>query len=43
VADGIARGVDFTRPDQLRGLGNMVVPLSGALALLILLNRDTER
>ena len=43
VADGIARGLDFTRPDQLRGLGNMVVPLSGALALLILLNRDTER
>jgi hypothetical protein len=43
VADGIARGVDFTLPDQLRGLGNMVVPLSGALALLILLNRDTER
>ena len=43
MADGIARGVDFTRPDQLRGLGNMVVPLSGALALLILLNRDTER
>jgi hypothetical protein len=43
VADGIARGLDFTRADQLRGLGNMVVPLSGALALLILLNRDTER
>jgi DNA (cytosine-5)-methyltransferase 1 len=43
VADGIARGLDFTRHDQFRGLGNMVVPLSGALALLILLNRDTER
>jgi len=32
-------GDDFSRADQLRGLGNMVVPLHGALALLVLLDR----
>ena len=41
MAARIARGMDFARPDQLRSLGNMVVPLQGALALLVLLNRDT--
>lgn len=39
MASGIAGGLDFARPDQLRGLGNMVVPQQGALALLVLLDR----
>ena len=39
VADGIARGLDFARPDQLRSLGNMVVSQQGAFALLALLER----
>lgn len=43
VAARVARGVDFTRTDQLRGLGNMVVPQQGSLALLVLLQRSTER
>lgn len=42
MADGIARGLDFARPDQLRSLGNMVVPLEGALALLVLLDRTNR-
>ena len=41
MAARITGGMDFARPDQLRSLGNMVVPLQGALALLVLLNRDT--
>jgi hypothetical protein len=39
MASRIAGGVDFARPDQLRSLGNMVVPQQGALALLTLLSR----
>ena len=42
VADGPARGMGFARADQLRGLGNMVVPLTGALAFLILLDRAVK-
>jgi hypothetical protein len=30
----------FQRADQLRSLGNMVVPQQGALALLTLLDRE---
>src|SRR5581483_10274094 len=39
VDDGTSRGMDFSRQDQLRGLGNMVVPQQGALALLILIDQ----
>jgi len=40
VASRITGGLDFARPDQLRSLGNMVVSQQGALALLLLLNRE---
>jgi hypothetical protein len=40
VASGATGGMDFSRADQLRSLGNLVVPLQGALALLVLLDRD---
>lgn len=40
VAARLAAGMDFARADQLRGLGNMVVPQQGALAFLILLGRS---
>lgn len=39
MAARTAGGLDFARPDQLRSLGNMVVPQQGALALLALVNR----
>jgi hypothetical protein len=39
MASRIAGGLDFARPDQLRGLGNMVVPQQGALAFLVPLDR----
>jgi hypothetical protein len=39
VADGDAARMDFARADQLRGLGNTVVPVQGAAALILLLNR----
>lgn len=39
MASRIAGGIDFARPDQLRSLGNLVVPMQAALALLILLDR----
>lgn len=39
VAARLAAGMDFARADQLRGLGNMVVPQQGALAFLVLLER----
>jgi hypothetical protein len=43
VADGLPRGYDFARADKLRGLGNMVVPLQGALALALLLGRVARK
>lgn len=39
VADGVPRGMGFARADQLRGLGNAVCPIQGALALIVLLER----
>jgi hypothetical protein len=39
MASRIAGGLDFARSDQLRGLGNMVVPQQGALAFLVILDR----
>jgi hypothetical protein len=39
VASGTSGGLDFSRQDQLRSLGNLVVPLQGAAALLVLLKR----
>ena len=41
MAARITGGMDFARPDQHRSLGNMVIPVQGAFALLVLLNRDT--
>lgn len=39
VVDGLARTLDASRADQLRAIGNGVVPLQGAVALRILLHR----
>jgi hypothetical protein len=39
VAAGTSGGMDFKRQDQLRSLGNLVCPLQGAAALLMLLKR----
>jgi hypothetical protein len=39
VASGTTGRLDFARQDQLRSLGNLVVPLQGALGLLALLKR----
>jgi hypothetical protein len=41
VAAGAAGGMDFKRQDQLRSLGNLVVPVQGAAAFLLLLKRAT--
>lgn len=43
MAAGTARGLHFSRADQLRSLGNLVVPQQGALALLVLLERSEWR
>ena len=42
LADGSPGGIRFSRQDQLRSLGNMVVPMQGACALLVLIERATE-
>lgn len=42
ASDGSAIRMDATRVDELRSLGNMVVPLQGAAAFLILLARLKE-
>lgn len=43
VADGDARRLgEFARADQLRGLGNAVVPQCAALALLLLIEQAAE-
>lgn len=41
VASGSSGGMDFSRANQLRSLGNLVVPIQGAAALLTLLQRVT--
>lgn len=39
MAAGASRGMDFSRVDQLRSLGNLVVPLQGAVAFTLLRRR----
>ncbi len=39
VADGTPAGVDLSRIDRLRGLGNLVVPLQAAIAFTLLWRR----
>lgn len=41
MASGTSRKLDFSRADQLRSLGNLVVPIQGACALTLLLKRAT--
>ncbi len=43
VASGAPGGVDLSRTDQLRALGNLAVPLQAALAFLVLWARIHER
>lgn len=43
VADGLALVVDESRGDQLRAIGNGVVPLQAAVAFMVLARRVMEK